>query len=555
MDLLGLRTLSAVAECLEMIERTHGVRPDLDSLSLDDPRVYDMICAVDTIGLFQIESRAQQQALHQSQPREFNDLVVQVAIIRPGPIQGDAVNPYLRRRQGLEPVSYLHPSLEPILSETKGVILYQEQILRIVMDLAGYSAGEADRFRRAMNRHRSRLEMQSLHDDFVRRCEEHGGLDAGVAEKLFRSVAGFAAFGFCKSHAAAFARTVYETAWLRLEYPAHWLCALLNAQPMGFYHPSVLVDDGKRHGIRTLPVDVTRSRARCGVEQLPPQPAAWAVRLGFNYVAGLGPAGRAACEAAVDAGATGSVGEFWRHTGLTRPAMEQMVRCGAFDRVHPGRPRRELLWELVGVEGSLPPRRPAGSGSRAAAMPGPPRGRGHVTAAPLAAVPPLGPLLDLPAPAPELPPMSERDRVAADYAVHGVSTGRHLVSLLRPSLDALGCVPLARVAELPDGSRITVAGLVIARQAPVSAKGFRFFTLADEGAHLDLIFRPEVARRTRAIANASPLLLAEGTLEVSSGRCNLLVTSVTALDGDGHPNTAAPRDDLSAWPSASHDFH
>jgi error-prone DNA polymerase len=557
MDLLGLRTLSAVAECLEMIERTHGVRPDLDSLSLDDPRVYDMICAVDTIGLFQIESRAQQQALHQSQPREFNDLVVQVAIIRPGPIQGDAVNPYLRRRQGLEPVSYLHPSLEPILSETKGVILYQEQILRIVMELAGYSAGEADRFRRAMNRHRSRLEMQSLHDDFVRRCAEHGGLDSGVAEKLFRSVAGFAAFGFCKSHAAAFARTVYETAWLRLEYPAHWLCALLNAQPMGFYHPSVLVDDGKRHGIRTLPVDVTRSRARCGVERLeePGSSQAWALRLGFNYVARLGPAGRAACEAAVDAGANGSVGEFWRHTGLTRPAMEQLVRCGAFDRVYPGRPRRELLWELVGVEGSLPPRRPAGSGSRPAATPGPPRGRGHVTAAPLATVPPLGPLLDLPAPAPELPPMSERDRVAADYAVLGVSTGPHLVSLLRPSLDALGCVPLARVAELPDGSRITVAGLVIARQAPVSAKGFRFFTLADEGAHLDLIFRPEVARRTRVIANASPLLLAEGTLEVSSGRCNLLVTSVTALDGDGHPSTAAPRDDLPAWPSASHDFH
>jgi error-prone DNA polymerase len=600
MDLLGLRTLSAVAECLEMIERTHGGRPDLDSLALDDARVYDMICAVDTIGLFQIESRAQQQALYQSQPREFNDLVVQVAIIRPGPIQGDAVNPYLRRRQGLEPVSYLHPSLEPILSETKGVILYQEQILRIVMDLAGYSAGEADRFRRAMNRHRSRLEMQSLHDDFVRRCEEHGGLDAGVAEKLFQSVAGFAEFGFCKSHAAAFARTVYETAWLRLEYPAHWLCALLNAQPMGFYHPSVLVDDGKRHGIRTLPVDVTRSRARCTVERLdegdhptqqaawgplsshrgspplggPAEPAArlvagpwarrpamgtrleaWGVRLGFNYVARLGPAGRAACEAAVDAGATGSIGEFWRHTGLTRPPMEQLVRCGAFDRVHPGRTRRELLWELVGVEGSLPPRRRAGAGNRPAAAPGPPRGRGHVTAAPAAAVPPLGPLLDLPAPAPELPPMSERDRVAADYAVHGVSTGPHLVSLLRPSLDALGCVPLARVAQLRDGSRITVAGLVIARQAPVSAKGFRFFTLADEGAHLDLIFRPEVARRTRAVANASPLLLAEGTLEVSSGRCNLLVTSVTALEGDGHPSTAAPRDALPEWPSASHDFH
>jgi error-prone DNA polymerase len=613
MDLLGLRTLSAVAECLDLIERSHGVRPDLDALPLDDPRVYDMICAVDTIGLFQIESRAQQQALYQSQPREFNDLVVQVAIIRPGPIQGDAVHPYLRRRQGLEPVTYLHPSLEPILSETKGVILYQEQILRIVMDLAGYSAGEADRFRRAMNRHRSRLEMQSLHDGFVRRCAEHGGLGEEVAEKFFRSVAGFAEFGFCKSHAAAFARTVYETAWLRLEYPAHWLCALLNAQPMGFYHPSVLVDDGKRHGIRTLPVDVIRSRARCTVERIeddePTRPAAgspwrdggptarrlgeqpalpgrrgaaspsreggdptqpprgspaglpagvgvaWGVRLGFNYVARLGSVGRAACEAAVDAGATGSVGEFWRHTGLSRPAMEQLVRCGAFDRVHPGRPRRELLWELAAAEGSLPSRRRLRARAAPSPAPGPPRGRGHVVAAPVSPAPPSGLLLELPAPAPELPPMTERDRVAADYAVLGVSTGPHLVSLLRSALDALGCTPLARVSELADGSRITVAGLVIARQAPVSARGFRFFTLADEGAHLDLVFRPEVARRTRAVANSHPLLMVEGTLEVSAGRRNLLVAEVTALDGDGRPLRASDHSgDPPAWPPTSHDY-
>ena len=589
MDLLGLRTLSAVAECLDLIEGSHGIRPDLDALTLDDPRVYDMICAVDTIGLFQIESRAQQQSLYQSQPREFNDLVVQVAIIRPGPIQGDAVHPYLRRRQGLEPVSYLHPSLEPILSETRGVILYQEQILRIVMELAGYSAGEADRFRRAMNRHRSRLEMQSLHDDFVRCCGEHGGIDQDVAEKLFRSVAGFAEFGFCKSHAAAFARTVYETAWLRLEYPTHWLCALLNAQPMGFYHPSVLVDDGKRHGIRILSVDVTRSRARCTVERVgdglpqpagssrrgdadaalprgqgaappcgegdPKQPAAWGLRLGFNYVARLGPAGRAACEAAVDAGATGSVAEFWRHAGLTRPQMEQLVRCGAFDRVHPGRPRRELLWELAEAEGSLPSRRRSRATVSAAEGPGPPRGRGHVAALPVASAPPAGPLLDLPAPAPELPPMSERDRVAADYAVLGLSTGPHLVSLMRPALDALGCTPLAAVRDLPDGSRVTVAGLVIARQAPVSARGFRFFTLADEDAHLDLVLRPEVARRTRAVANAHPLLLVEGALEVSAGRRNLLVTSVTGLDGNGAPLRAPGGGDPAAWPSTSHDYH
>ena len=249
--------------------RPPGQRPDLDALSLEDQRVYDVICKVDTIGLFQIESRAQQQSLWQSQPRCFNDLIVQVAIIRPGPIQGDAVHPYLRRRQGLEPVTYLHPKLEPILAETCGVVLYQEQILRIVMEIAEYTAGEADRFRRAMNRHRSRVEMEELREGFIRRCIDHD-LDEAVAQQIFKSVAGFAEFGFCKSHAAAFARTAYETAWLRMTYPAHYTCALLNAQPMGFYHPSVLVDDAKRHGVKILPVDVTKSRARCLVEALEP---------------------------------------------------------------------------------------------------------------------------------------------------------------------------------------------------------------------------------------------------------------------------------------------
>ncbi len=622
MDLLGLRTLSAVAECLDLIEATHGARPDLDALSLDDPRVYAMIRAVDTIGLFQIESRAQQQALFQSQPRDFNDLIVQVAIIRPGPIQGNAVNPYLRRRQGLEPVSYLHPSLEPILSETLGVILYQEQILRIVMDVAGYSAAEADRFRRAMNRHRSRLEMASLHGEFITRCAEHGGLDREVAEQLFRSVAGFAEFGFCKSHAAAFARTVYETAWLRRNHPAHWLCALLNAQPMGFYHPSVLVDDARRHGVLTLPVDVIRSRSRCTVEGVDPgdpglteaeraavsaarramgaggspdlrggapapspgaapRPAPWAVRLGFNYVARLGPAGRAACEAAVTAGATHSITEFWRHAGLDRPAMEGLVRCGAFDRLSGGRPRRELLWELVEAEGSLPSRRggrrtragappgagdapgaagaPAGSAlsaPRAApSAPGPPRGRGRVGPPPSGPAPPPGLLLDLPAPSPALPAATGRERAAEEYAVNGLTTGPHLVTYLRPVLDALGCTPLARVRELPDRAPLRVAGLVIARQAPVSARGFRFFTLADEGAHLDLVLRPEVARRTRGVAGSSPLLMAEGSLEVSAGRRNLVVDALVALDGDGRPPAPDGATATVAWPAPpAHDY-
>jgi error-prone DNA polymerase len=618
MDLLGLRTLSAIAECLDLIEQTCGERPDLDALPLDDPDVYDMICRVDTIGLFQIESRAQQQSLWQSQPRCFNDLIVQVAIIRPGPIQGDAVNPYLRRRQGLEPVTYLHPKLEPILAETRGVILYQEQILRIVMEVAGYTAGEADRFRRAMNRHRSRLEMEELRGDFIRRCVEHD-LSEPVAETIFKSVAGFAEFGFCKSHAAAFARTAYETAWLRLNYPAHYTCALLNAQPMGFYHPSVLVDDARQHGVRVLPVDVTRSRARCTVEVVedavsakaaderpglsgtwserphalprenfelrgrpasrhsprlqvrarssrlrdapsdpvsPPLPSATApsknfgVRLGFAYVRGLGPAGRVACDDAVNAGAVDSIATFWRHTLLPRSAMENLVQVGGFDAVAGGKSRRQLLWELKAIEESLPTRRRVKDDDVPdAPSAGPPRGRGAMAGTRLGDKPhqprdpstdPLAPLVELAATPPVLPEMDERTRVKTEYALTEVSTGPHLISFIREQLEVLGCVPLKNVRALDDGARVRVAGLVITRQAPSSASGFRFFTLADGEAHLDLVFRPVVAARTREVSR-HPILMVDGTLQVERGRVNVVVQQVTALDRDGHPMASGKR--------------
>ena len=566
MDLLGLRTLSAIAECLDLIEETTGQRPDLDALSLDDQRVYDVICKVDTIGLFQIESRAQQQSLWQSQPRCFNDLIVQVAIIRPGPIQGDAVHPYLRRRQGLEPVTYLHPKLEPILAETCGVVLYQEQILRIVMDIAGYSAGEADRFRRAMNRHRSRVEMEELRDGFIRRCVEHD-LGEPVAQQIFKSVAGFAEFGFCKSHAAAFARTAYETAWLRMTYPAHYTCALLNAQPMGFYHPSVLVDDVKRHGVQILPVDVTRSRARCLVEAV--GPADFGIRLGFAYVRGLGPSARAACDDAVVAGANTSVADFWKHTLLPRVAMENLIRVGAFDAVAAGRSRRQLLWTLKENEELLPPRKrrratiaPADQSVVAAAVvTGPPRGSGAIAGNRLGDMPhtphdpstdPVPPLVSLPASPPALPEMDERTRVNTEYALTEVSTGPHLVSFMRERLESLGCVPLERVRDLADGMRIRVAGLVITRQQPSTARGFRFFTLADEHAHLDLVFRPPVVQRTLEVSR-HPLLMVDGRLQVEHGRVNVLVERVTALTPDGDPIAhPGPPEDTSFH--GSHDY-
>src|SRR3989441_849164 len=266
MDLLGLRTLSLVKDAVADIDTRHGELLELGSLTLDDPAVYDLICEVDTIGLFQVESRAQAQALPRVRPRNFADIVVEVAIIRPGPLQGNMVNPYIRRRQGREPVAYAHPLLEPILKETLGVILFQEQILRVAIAAAGFSPSAADMLRRAMSRARSSADMERLRGPFVNGARAKG-VDDVTANEIFRQIAAFAEFGFCKSHAAAFALTAYHTAHLKLYYPAEFYVALLNNQPMGFYSPAVIAGDAKRHGVAILPVDVNASFAKAVCEQ------------------------------------------------------------------------------------------------------------------------------------------------------------------------------------------------------------------------------------------------------------------------------------------------
>ena len=266
-DLLSLRTLGVVSECLDKIERDTGERIDLDALPHDDPEVFKTIRAADTVGMFQIESRAQMQALPKSRPERFEDLVVQVAIIRPGPIQGNAVHPYLRRRAGQEPVTYLHPSLQPILEDTLGVILYQEQVMQIAIEVCGYTALEADIFRKAMGSHRSHQKMQAERDRFV-----GGAMRTGLTEEdgedLFKRCSAFAEFGFARAHAAAFAKITYDTAWLKQRYPAYYYAGVLNNQPMGFYSPAVIVGDAKRHGVKVLPVDVNRSRWEHEVEPI-----------------------------------------------------------------------------------------------------------------------------------------------------------------------------------------------------------------------------------------------------------------------------------------------
>ena len=281
-DLLGLRMLSLIHEATKLIRegRSPELDPHLDGLPLSDPRVYDMLCRGDTLGVFQVESRAQQATLPRSRPRCFEDLVAEVAIIRPGPIQGNAVHPYLNRRQGREKVSYLHPSLEPVLRETLGVIIYQEQVIQVAMAIAGFSPGQADSLRRAMSRKRSREAMERLRSGFLEGARRNG-IEEKVAELAFRQIASFAEFGFCKAHAAALAETTYRSAWLKLYYPGEYYCALLNCQPMGFYSPEVIVNQARHEGIGVLPVDINLSRGRCTME-------GGRIRLGFRYVKAVG---------------------------------------------------------------------------------------------------------------------------------------------------------------------------------------------------------------------------------------------------------------------------
>src|SRR5437660_2244327 len=506
MDMLGLRMLSVVAEALDLIEADTGTRPDLDALDLKDPQVYALCCEADTIGVFQIESRAQMQTLPRSRPQTFNDLVVEVAIIRPGPIQGDAVHPYLRRKQGREPVTYLHPSLQPILEETLGVVLYQEQILKISMDCAGFSGGEADRFRRAMSSHRSHAEMEAIHERFRRGCLDKG-ITAEVADAIFSKLAAFAEFGFTKSHAAAFARTCYETAWLKLHHAPALYAGLLNHQPMGFYHPHVLVEDAKRHGVRILPLDVNRSFIRCTVEE-------GGLRLGFNYVHGVGDKALEVLEEAQLTGPVASLEEFCRRIrlttqsrhGLTKAQVRNLVLAGPFHPIQPN--RRAALWRF---------NEHADDWQRS-------------------------PMLEEPSETVHLTPMTHRERVATDYRLLSLSTTDHLIHFYRPQFNQLRVIDSSTIrSSIHDGAKVRVGGLVITRQSPSTGKEFKFFTLADEFGHVDVILRPPIYQRYRQVANLEPILIMDGTLQKQDGVLSVLVDHVEAAPGlpeeDVFPNS------------------
>jgi error-prone DNA polymerase len=546
LDLLGLRMLSAIDDALRDTRADCAVHLDLDRLPEDIGEVFRMICAADTVGVFQIESRAQMQTLPKSRPETLDDLVVEVAIIRPGPIQGDAVHPYLRRRQGIEQVTYLHPALEPILAETLGVILYQEQVMKIAIDVAGFSAADSDGFRRAMGTWRSQKEMEKLHARFVDGCVRSSGLAAEVAEELFGKVAGFASFGFNKSHAAAFARTAYESAFLKLFYPAQFVTGLINAQPMGFYPVEVLINDAKRHGVAVLPVDINASRYRTatewvglpgsplpegtGIEQRPevvsssavvvptedardrfaaPSARGYGIRLGLHLLKGIGQAEGELLDAArASDGPFRSLADLVARTELSEEVVERLVRAGAADSL--GQPRREALWQLREIAGATRGRRGGGA-----------LGPGTARARPLDIRLP-------PTPAPALPPPSELERLGDAYAILSLDARRQVMELYRPALQRLGALSLGALADRRPG-RVAIGGLVVTRQHPMTARGTVFLALEDETGMVNVTLWPAVWGRLRGVVRRHALLYVEGDLQVESGTVNLVARQVRPL--------------------------
>jgi len=491
-DLLGLGMLSAVEEAVDTIARLHNEPIDLSRIPLDDPKVYAEIQLADTVGVFQIESRAQMQSLLRTKPENLDDLTVQVALVRPGPIQGKSVHPYIERRQRLrDDPTYTYPveheSIREPLAETLGAVVFQDQVLDVAMAAARFSVGEAEGLRRAMSRKRSEEAIEAFRPRFVEGCLGNG-IDEQVAHTIYDKLVGFSGFGFPKSHAAAFGLLAYQSSWLRHYYPAEFLCALLNAQPMGFYPPSSLVRDAQRRSVEVLPPHVNRSSARCTVEE-------GAVRIGIGYVRGIG-------EAEAEGLAAGrpyvGVADLARRTDAGTDALEALVAAGACDDWGQ---RRELLWRL----GVTPRGESAGGGSRQLALP-------------------LEPTAEIP----ELRPQTDWEHMLADYRHTGISVGLHPLALLRPVLPP-ACVASNELGDVPHGARVEVAGMAVARQRPSTANGIVFMLLEDEHGQMNLIVPPAVYEAHRAIVRGEPLLLARGRFERVGRNENVLVDELESL--------------------------
>ncbi len=498
-DLLGLGMMAALEDCLTLVRKHWREEIDLGQLPADDPKVYKTLQKADTIGMFQVESRAQMATLPRLQPKKFYDLVVEVALIRPGPIVGQMVHPYLARRAGREPVDALHPLLEPVLARTLGVPLFQEQLLRMAMIAANFTGGEAEELRRAMGFKRSEARMKEI-EVKLRVGMAKNGITGETQDRIVQSVTSFALYGFPESHAASFALLAYASAYFKCHYLAAFTCALLNNQPMGFYHPAVLVKDAQRHGLRVLPVDVNVSDWDCTIEG-----EERALRLGLRFVRGL----RAEAGMAVaSAKPFRDVDELARRVPqLRKNELEMLASVGALAKLETAH-RRDALWK-------------AGRAGR-----------------------PSGPLLEeVPETLPEAPleQMTIAERLASDYGGTSLTIGRHPMYFRRAEMNELGVTPARDLPRVRNGGLVRVAGSVIVRQRPGTAKGIMFLSMEDETGIFNIVVMPDLFEQFRLTLVTEPYLLIEGKIQNVDGVIHVLARRVERIE------PAAPA-------MSSHDF-
>jgi error-prone DNA polymerase len=473
-DVLGLGMLTAIRRALALVSARRGRELRMQDIPAEDPAVYEMICRADTVGVFQIESRAQMAMLPRLRPKCYFDLVIEVAIVRPGPIQGQMVHPYLRRRSGEESVTYPSPEVEGVLSRTLGVPIFQEQVMELAVVAAGFTPGEADKLRRAMAAWKRKGGLGPFEQRLVEGMRARG-YEEKFARQLFQQILGFGEYGFPHAHAASFALLVYASAWLKRHEPAAFCCALLNSQPMGFYAPAQLVRDAREHGVTVLPVDVNASAVESSLEDLPDGGAA--VRLGLDRVAGLPQEGALRIAAARAEGRYGRVAELARRARLGRRELAALAAAGALAGLAGHRHRAG--WAVLGVEIALP------------LVPATERDEGL-------------PLLTAP---------SEGEDIVADYRSLGFTLARHPLALLRPRLARDGWLTAAEVAERPDGAPIATGGIVVTRQRPGSASGVIFVTLEDETGYVNLVVWSRIADRHRKAMLDARLLGVRGRLQ------------------------------------------
>ena len=552
-DLLGLGMMAVIKDTINLIHDHYGEEVDLAHLPDDDPDVYRALQHADTVGMFQVESRAQMSCLPRLSPKNFYDIVVEVAIIRPGPIVGEMVNPYLERRMGREAVDYLDPSLEPVLKRTLGIPLFQEQLLRMAMIVAGFTGGEAEELRRAMGFKRSEKRMKEI-ELKLRAGMERKGIQADAQERIIRSITSFALYGFPESHAASFALLAYASAYLKCHYLAAFMAAMLNNQPMGFYAPAILLNDARRHGLRVLPIDVTKSMWECTVEEegvrcqvlgaspdlgttqdlgsgiwdlakadrpsvrshpsaksqiLNPKSRPLSLRLGLMYVKGLRAEAGHSIVRERERGAFRDIGDLARRVPeLRKDELNKLADVGALNPLEAAH-RRDALWQA-----------------------------GH-------AAQPAGPLLDaLPEPdrASPLARMTHEERLNADFSGTGLTIGRHPMAYRREEMNVLGVTPAHKLPRMRDGNFVRVAGCVIVRQRPGTAKGFVFLSMEDETGVINVIVTPATFDRYKFALLGSSFLLIDGTLQNLD---NVISVKAGRIEGLSARVAAA----------ASHDFH